>query len=87
MPRRKKPTAIRRSEFSIHSVTLREEEGEILQRFSGYASDFLGRSMSNSAVIRALIRQMNDMEPSAIDALFAEVEKELNAGVMWGKKK
>ena len=73
--------------FSIHSVTLSAEESAILQRLSQEASDFLGRSISSSAVIRALLRQVEKQGPSAADDLCFEVERELKAGVMWGKQK
>jgi hypothetical protein len=73
--------------FSIHSVTLSAEESAILKRLSQEASDFLGRSISSSAVIRALLRQIEKHGPSAADDLCFEVERELKAGVMWGKQK
>ena len=47
----------------------------------------LGRSISSSASIRAVLRQVVQQGPPAAEALFVEVEKELNASVMWGKKK
>jgi hypothetical protein len=68
-------------------VTLSAEESAILQRLSQEASDFLGRSISSSAVIRALLRQIEKHGPSAADDLCFEVERELKAGVMWGKRK
>jgi len=37
-------------------------------------------------VIRALIRQVVKQGPPAADALFLEVERELKAGVRWGKQ-
>lgn len=87
MPRAKKPLTPEKPQLTIHSVTLTAEEVEIVRRFSQYASDTFGRSISNSAVIRALVHQMGRMEPPAIDALFLEIERELNAGVWWGKQK
>jgi hypothetical protein len=42
--------------------------------------------MSNSAVIRALLRQIDKQGPPAADALFIEIENELKGGVRWGKQ-
>lgn len=42
--------------------------------------------MSNSAVIRALLRQIDKRGPDGDEALFIEVEKELKGGVRWGKQ-
>jgi hypothetical protein len=71
----------------IRSHSLTQQEDTLLQHLSRDASDFLGRSISSSAVIRALIRQVVKQGPAAADALFLEVERELNAGVMWGKQR
>ena len=86
MARTKKPTSEERLPLAVHSVTLSAEESAILQRLSQEASDFLGRSISSSAVIRALLRQVEKQGPSAADDLCFEVERELKAGVMWGNK-
>jgi len=86
MARTKKLTP-EKPQFSIHSVTLTTEEVGALEQLSRDASDFLGRSISNSAVIRALLRQVVKHGPSAADDLFFEVERELKAGIRWGKKK
>lgn len=75
------------AQFSIHSVTLSTDEIATLNRLSRDASDFLGRSISSSAIVRALIRQIEKHGPPAADDLFFEVERELKGGVLWGKKK
>lgn len=75
------------SDFAIHTVSLAAEEVRALQHLSQDASDFLGRSISSSAIVRALIRQVVKQGPPAAEALFLEVEHELKAGVRWGKKK
>ena len=87
MARAKKPTSEERPPLSIHSVTLSAAESVILDRLSREATDFLGRSISGSAVIRALLRRIDKQGPSAADDLCFEVERELKAGVLWGKKK
>jgi hypothetical protein len=87
MARAKNLVIQERPQVTIHSVTLTPDVVEALKQLSQDASDFLGRSISNSAVIRALVRQVAKQDPGTIDALFLEIEKELNAGVRWGKKK
>jgi uncharacterized protein (DUF736 family) len=87
MPRTKKPTTQEKPQFSIHTVALTAGEVGALWQLRQDASDFLGRSISSSAIVRALIRQIAKQGPSEADALFIEVEKELKAGVRWRKKK
>lgn len=84
MPRTKKTSVKERPEFSIHTVTLTPDTMGTLKRLSRDTSDVLGRSISSSAIVRALIRQAGQ---SNSEMLVSEVEKELNAGVRWGKQK
>lgn len=86
MARTKKTPAREKSHFSIHTISLTDAEALLLRRLSREASDFLGRAISSSAVIRALIRQIVKHGPPAIDALFLEIERELKDGVIWGSK-
>lgn len=86
MARVKKSPVKEKSQFSIHTISLTNEETLLLRRLSQGASDFLGRSISGSAVVRALIRQIVKQGPPAADALFLEVEQELKDGVIWGSK-
>lgn len=71
----------------IRTHALTHEEDTVLQQLSQDATDFLGRSISSSAIVRALIRQVARQKLPTREVLFLEVEQELNAGVMWGKKK
>lgn len=87
MARTKTPPPQEQPKSSIHSITLAGEEVLVLQRLSQEASDFLGRTISSSAVIRALIRQIGKQGPAEADALFIEIERELKAGRIWGRKK
>jgi hypothetical protein len=73
-------------EFIIHSLSLTRETEDILQRLSGDASDYIGRVVSNSAIVRALLCQVDQQGPPGANALFIQVEKELKSGVMWGKE-
>jgi hypothetical protein len=81
-----KTTDAREATVFYSTVTLTTEEVDALRQLSQDATDFLGRSISSSAVIRALIRQITKQGPPAADALFLEVERELKAGVQWGKQ-
>ena len=83
----KKPLLRKVQKPAVHTVTLTPEVVEAIQRLSRDASDFLGRRVSGSAILRALVRQCIQQGPAAADALFLEIEKELKRGVMWGKKK
>jgi FixJ family two-component response regulator len=87
MARVKKSVTRERPQISVHSVTLTPDVVEGLEQLSQGAADFLGRSVSSSAVIRALVRQVAKQGPAAIDALFLEIERELKAGVMGKKQK
>lgn len=68
-------------------MTLTPDVVTTLQRLSQNASDFLGRRVSSSAIVRALVRQVDQQGPPAADALFLVVEKEMKDGRLWGKKK
>jgi hypothetical protein len=73
--------------LAVHTVTLTPDVVEVLQRLSQEATDFLGRTVSSSAIVRALVRQIDQHGPPAADALFIEIEKEMKEGRVWGKKK
>lgn len=79
-PKKAKP------QFTIHSLSLTRDAEDILRRLSSDASDYIGRAVSNSAIVRALLRQVDQQGPPAVDALFVQVEKELKSGVRWGKE-
>jgi hypothetical protein len=87
MARAKKTLVKEKPQFSIHTISLTTDDVAVLKRLSTDASDFLGRSISSSAIVRALVRQIGSQRKEEQQALFLEVEKELNAGVRWGKQK
>jgi hypothetical protein len=87
MTRAKKSTKAEKPAFSIRTINVTDNEVAILNRLSRDATDFLGRTVSSSAIVRALVRQIEKHGPSAADDLFFEVERELKAGTVWGKKK
>jgi hypothetical protein len=82
-----KKSPLPRPPFLIKSITITQEIQDILDQLSQDASDFLGWTVSHSAIIRALVRQIAQQGPLAADALFLEVGRELERGVVWGKKK
>jgi predicted TIM-barrel fold metal-dependent hydrolase len=59
-----------------------------LRRLSTDAADYIGRAVSGSAIVRALLRHVAQYPASWVQArIFPFVEKELDSGVLWGKKK
>jgi hypothetical protein len=87
MARAKKPPVQEKLAMAVHTFTLTEDVAEMLRRLSSDATDFLGRTVSVSAIVRALVRQLDQQGPPASDALFLLVEKEMKSGRIWGKKK
>src|SRR5712691_2223973 len=70
----------------VRSLTLTPAADATLQRLSGDASDYIGRKVSGSAIVRALLRQAEQQGSTA--QLFPLLEMELTSGeVVWGKKK
>lgn len=71
--------------FTVHSFKLTPDTEETLSRLSSDASDYIGRTISESAVIRALLRQASQYDTPVSQALFQFIEEELGEGVRWGK--
>jgi hypothetical protein len=83
-----KKTEAKKARVSVHSLALARDTEETLERLSGEASDFIGRKVSGSAVVRALLRHVERENSSWVTAqIFSLVEAELSSGVTWGKKK
>ena len=57
--------------MAVHTFTLTEDVVGRLQQLSSDATDFLGRAVSVSAIVRALVRQVDQQGPPAADALFS----------------
>jgi hypothetical protein len=69
-------------------MTLTTADRNILQQLGSEATDYIGRTVSGSAIVRALLRYAKQQkEPWVTAQLCPLIEKELDAGVMWGKKK
>lgn len=81
-PPKEKPT------LYVHTMTLTMADRNILQQLSGGVTDYIGRTVSGSAVVRALLRYAKQQPEVWITAqLCPLVEEELSVGVMWGRKK
>jgi hypothetical protein len=72
----------------ISSLSLTPAAETILKRLSRDAGDFIGRSVSSSAVVRALAIYAGQQSPAWIrETLFPLMEKEIETGTRWGKTK
>jgi hypothetical protein len=74
--------------FFPRSVTFTPSVDDILRGFSQDAKDYTGRAVGSSALLRALVHYANQQGEQWLRLyIFPLIEHELNAGVMWGKKK
>jgi hypothetical protein len=81
-------TKPRKQPLLIRSHTLTQDTDKILQYLSQEASDRLGWRASNSAVVRALLRYAAQRPDEwMVTTLFPLIEREIDAGVLWGSKK
>jgi hypothetical protein len=88
MARPKKTPSKEKPALYVHTMTLTMADKKILQQLGAEATDYIGRTVSGSAIIRVLLRYAKEQkEPWVVTQLCPLIEQELNAGVMWGKKK
>jgi len=80
MARIQKPAPLR-----IHTVSLTPHDGAILTDLQQTCTDQLGRTISASAIVRALLRLAERQSPPVAD-LVTMVSGEVDAGRMWGRK-
>jgi len=74
--------------FFSRSITLTPDVEETLQSFSQDAEDFMGRAVGSSAILRALVRYADQQGEAWVrEQIFPFIERDLVAGVVWGKKK
>lgn len=79
---------VKKSPLVIHSLALTPADEKILERISNDATDYTGRKISSSAIIRALLRHADQQGYQwTLANLRPLIETELARGVMWGKKK
>ena len=87
MPTTRKKPQKPQPRFLIRSHPLTPEMNAILQRLSQDASDYIGWTVSSSAIVRALIRYAEHQGQAwARETLFPLVEGEIKEGFVWGKK-
>ena len=81
-------TAPKKQLLIVRSHTLSHEANTILQQLSQNASDALGWTVSGSAVVRALLRYVEQQPaPWASATLHPLIEQEIASGRIWGSKK
>jgi hypothetical protein len=74
--------------LKVSTVKLTPTSEQTLRRLSQEASDALGWTVSNSAMLRALLSYVEQRPgPWASAALYPFVEQEIARGRVWGKKK
>lgn len=74
--------------LKVVSVKLTPATEHALQRLSQNASDALGWTVSNSAMIRALVSYAGQQPYSwASSTLHSLIEQEIAGGRVWGKKR
>lgn len=72
----------------IHSHSLTAAVERALRRMSQEATDVIGREVSSSAIVRALVLLADRQPPPWLhDQLLPLVEEEIAGGMLWGKKK
>jgi hypothetical protein len=85
--RLKKP-AIEKPAFAVPSLTLTRADEDILEHISNDATDFTGRKISGSAMIRALLRHVDQQGYQwLLSQLRPFIDAEISSGVVWGKRK
>jgi hypothetical protein len=85
---KKKVKKLTHPPFLIRTLSITARDAQILDRMAQDASDYLGWTISGSAIIRAFLRHAegNDLHWEQ-EHLFPFIEEEIQAGRVWGKKK
>jgi len=74
-------------QLKVFTVKLTPTAERLLQQLGQDASDTLGRPVSSSALLRALLAYVEQQPRSwASSALYPFVEQEIARGRVWGKK-
>ena len=72
---------------AVRSFALTEEDLGALQQLCQDASDYTGRTVSSSRLVRAMIRHAASQPPRwAREMLCPLIESEIAAGVQWGRE-
>jgi len=84
-PTKSKP---KKEPFVIRSLTLTPALETLLHTIGQEASDALGWTVSDSAVVRAVLRYVAQQPPAwRRSVLLLLIEQEIAAGRVWGSKK
>jgi hypothetical protein len=82
---KKKPPPPR---LTIRSLSLAEEDAARLERLAQDASDYIGWTVSSSAIVRVLIRHADRQGVGWLKEHLAPlIEREIREGTVWGRKK
>lgn len=79
-PAPSKPRA--REALQIHSMSLTPTAAGVLTSLASEASDRIGRSISTSAVLRAILTLVEQRIPAR--EIFETIEREVGSGRLWG---
>jgi hypothetical protein len=82
--KKRTPKTLPPAPLRIHSLALTEEDSGALSALAHACSDRIGRAISHSAVLRALIR-LTDRGTVPLPTLVEGVEEELQSGRKWGR--
>lgn len=83
--KRRKPTS---SPLIIRSLSVTPDDATALDRIAQDASDYIGWTVSGSAIVRALLRYADQQQGEWLrEQLFPLIEQEIESGTVWGKKK
>jgi len=74
--------------LKVYSIKLTPTAANMLDDLSQDATDALGRPVSSSALLRAVLAYVEQQPPAWISsALYPFVDQEIARGRVWGKKK
>jgi hypothetical protein len=74
--------------LQVRTITLTPADQATLDRLSKDVSDYTGRIVSGSAIVRALVRYAGQQRYDwGLAYLSPLIEQEMTAGVQWGKRK
>jgi hypothetical protein len=72
----------------VRAITLAQADQDTLTQLSKDVSDYTGRTVSSSAIVRALVRYAGQQRYDwGLAYLSPLIEQEMATGVLWGSKK
>jgi hypothetical protein len=74
--------------LQVKTVTITQSDQDTLDRLSKDVSDYTGRTVSGSAIVRALVRYVGQQRYDwGLAYLSPLIEQEITAGVLWGRER